>query len=423
MVKVTQQPTRRATGWVTVTLLAGALMTPVLIPATATAGEQRKRPRVEDVAVDAVEDLGDDAPAAVLAALDDGVSLKKVERRIGAGTLAAPVTSDASGADSRLTVDDYRNLIDALTQATDQLVAAGEFLPAEDARELRKDAKQEQASVVDRNQTVTADPNRILMRAEDQGVDPGAALFVNAILLAANNGYDVGQITGFILDDLLDPKVADTDEGLLRLRGPFIYGGAIVGVAPNGAPVDVFKVTPRAEEPAENDQDDSQDDGGNVKGNYHGRFTGTLLTTLVESSFPGATSPTRNGIGVTIDKNGVMRFVLELVVRAAWVSEDDTVTCASVYDYFATLTPRRPRAELHDDGTFESRPFTASTEQSDFSGPTCATHPYTGENDQDVPNVVLTGSVKGDAVRGELQFQGEDGGAYSLEFQAKAFRM
>ncbi len=69
------------------------------------------------------------------------------------------------------------------------------------------------------------------------------ALLVNAILLAANNGYDEGQITGFILDELLDPKVADTEEGLLSLRGPFLFGGVLAGVAPNGEPVgDVFKV-------------------------------------------------------------------------------------------------------------------------------------------------------------------------------------
>ena len=547
---VTQPPTRRVFGRLVIALLAGALLTPIVVPDLATAGEVRKRPRVEDVAVAAAADLGDGAPAAVLAALDDGLSLKRVVRRIAAGTLVAAGLSDAStdttttstsspsssaegtsnsvvaitdrlieplqfvvdtssplivanrgtkvhvveikgtdlqqyslepgqvgvyeldglepgvyklrcivagheeharltvptaepasirapvgsestrfdtairvgtDSDTRLTDQDYADVLNWLGRVTDVMVGDGAYLLQKDAREIREQAARDPGA---RDQAVTADPFRIIKRAQEEGVDPQPALLVNAILLAANNGYDAGQITGFIVDDLLDPKVADSDgEGLFRSRGPFLLAGLIHGVKPNRPPPqDVFQVSRPAHEPVTNDQDDSQGDGGNVAGNYHGRFTGSVLQTLV-ANYPGATSPTRNAIGITITKNGVMRFVLELKLRAPWVTDDDTVTCASVLDYFATVSPR-PRAKLQDDGTFESPPFTTSTQRSDFSGPKCAEIPYKGESDEEVPGLVLVGSVTGDTVRGALQFETEDGAPpSSLEFQAKAFRI
>ena len=83
-------------GRLVIALLAGTLMAPTLVVDVADADEQRKRPRVEDVAVRVAADLGDDAPTAVLRALDDGASLRTVVRRIEQGTLAPADPNDAA---------------------------------------------------------------------------------------------------------------------------------------------------------------------------------------------------------------------------------------------------------------------------------------------------------------------------------------
>ena len=185
---------------------------------------------------------------------------------------------------------------------------------------------------------------------------PGRPCSPNAILLAANNGYDAGQITGFILDDFLDPKGVDTDEGLLRLRGSFVFGGVIPGVEPNGRPPkDVFQVS-EPDPPPYEDVTTRRTSARVAAGTYRGRFTGTQLETLIAASYPGETRPIRTMSRSRSPAAGVMRFAFVLTLRDGWVTDDDTVTCEAVFDVFATVKPR-PTAPLSSDSpTFESKP-------------------------------------------------------------------
>ena len=225
---------------------------------------------------------------------------------------------------------------------------------------------------------MSADPDRVLRRADAEGVDAGPALLSNAILLAANNGYDAGQITGFILNDFLDPKGVDTDEGLLRLRGSFVFGGVIPGVEPNGRPPkDVFQVS-EPDPPPYEDVDDEADIGTVAAGTYRGRFTGTQLETLIAASYPGETKPIANHVEITVSRVGAMRFAFVLTLRDAWVTDDNTVNCESIFDVFATVRPR-PTANLSGDSpTFESKPFTTSTRQRTSRAPSVRSSRTTG---------------------------------------------
>ena len=284
-----------------------------------------------------------------------------------------------------LTASDYADLIDALTDATDVAVAAGQYLPPRDNRALRKEIKKEQQGA--RGRAVSADADRILRHADEEGVNPGPALFANAILLAANNGYDA-QITDFILGDLLDPRFVDTKtpsdpgEGLLRVHGPFPArrSDRRRQAQQEGKPEDVFRVLET--EPPPNEEVDEEPDMGSVAaGTYRGRFTGKQIETLIAASYPGATQPIANEVEITVSGAGVMRFAFLFTYRAAWVTDNGTVTCESVYEIFETVTPR-PTAKLSSDSPrFESRPFVVSSVQRDFSGPKRAEFPYDGSND------------------------------------------
>ena len=54
--------------------------------------------------------------------------------------------------------------------------------------------------------------------------------------------------------------------------------------------------------------------------------------------------------------------------------------------------------------------------QTDFTGPECGSHVYTGENDGEFTSRVI-GSVDGDTVRGTIRIEDEEGGG-ELEFRA-----
>jgi hypothetical protein len=262
----------------------------------------------------------------------------------------------------------------------------------------------------------TADAERLVTRAGARGQDPALVLLTNGILLAASNGYDADQITRFVVEDLLDPHF-DTGQGLLRKRDIFVAGGVLLGQVPRGKRVDVFKQDPVIEDAKPGTGDEAADGDGAVAGRYSGELTGELLDQLL-AFYPGGSTPLRNRIEIAVSDTGVMRFTLELVVPAAWVSNDDNVSCDSRRSFFAVVTPPHPRAELQEDGTFESERFTAASRQTDFTGPRCAEFPYDGSNDQEIPGMYLTGTVKGDTVRGEIPFESE-GVTTSLEFEAE----
>jgi len=334
-------------------------------------------------------------------------------------------------ADGSISADDYVDnlfMFDAIIETM-----AREGNQELEARRMRTNAARDQRRLTTTSErgsdakATVADPIRIVSQAEKRDVDPAMVLLTNAILLAARNGYDADQITDFLLDDALDPRVWDTGIGLIRDRDAFVLGGVIPGVRPNGKPVsdvlapggDVPKREPVTEAEHEQEREGAVDAA--VAGRYRGEFTGALIEASLALS-PGATKPISNRVEVTIHADGTMRFTLDLVMPASWVTEDDTVTCASRYDLFATVTPA-PRAELRDDHTFESRPFDFSSRQTDFTGPSCGSHVYSGENDHDSTGAVLVGTVEGDEVRGYLPITDEEGGAPGeLEFHATRTR-
>jgi len=519
-------------------VLAAALATTVVVSGSTAAGAGARAPRVEDLAVAAVADLGDDAPAAVVHALGDDRSLRRIVREIDAGTLAVPedptlasttTTTPAPAAEadgnpvvviseegiepSRVDVDPTSPLIVAnrgtevhiveikgtgqqkfslepdlvgvyeleslapgryrlrcivaghderatLTISSaapagirssfaaapvslDDRAVAGGFSPdllatddalaravmfvdivgemhrggsaaLKEAERLREQAAREQAELgtKEADQT-TADARRVVARAEDADVDAEMALLTNAILLAAKNGYDADQITEFILDDRLDPRVWETGQGPLRLRDVFLAGGVILDVVPRNPPVEnVLREDPPAPEP-ERDEGDAD---GEVAGRYRGEFTGRMLELLLELSYPGGPPPIENRVDVTITDQGTMRFDVALVYKQAWITRDDTVTCDSRYLQFSGVTPR-PTAELADDGTFESTPFDASARQTDFTGPECGNHVYDGSNDEEYTGLVIVGTLDGDTIRGHIPFEAE-GERAQIDFRA-----
>jgi len=524
-------------------MLVPVLTMPALLSDSAAAGGRTRPPRVEDLAVKATADQGVDAPAAVVRALADGASLRRVVRQIEAGTLPIPedpvvtstttttsvpstdvgtnpviAISDGRIEPSRVVVDpasplivanrgakvhvveikgtglpkyslepdlvgvyeleqlapgrytlrcvvagheervaltipgaatgSLRNPVGAVParlgsgvrvadgiepetlSAVDYLerlvmfdavveeMAVGGATALEEAERMRERAAREQAELGAKSEeATTADPRRVVARAEKEDADPEVALLTTAILLAAKNGYDAGQITEFLLDDQLAPEVWETGQGAIRLRDVFLAGGVILGVVPKNPPVDgVFRADPPHTEPEPERPNAEPGDGGGVSGRYRGEFTGPSLESYLQGSYPGAPRPIQNRVDVTISDDGVMRFELALVVKAAWVRRDDTVLCDSRYDVLAAVTPR-PTAEPNKDGTFESTPFNASGRQTDFSGPECGSHPYQGDNDQQFTGLVLVGSVKGDTLRGRIPFE-EAGAQFELEFRA-----
>ncbi len=297
-------------------------------------------------------------------------------------------------------------------------MAEGGARALDDAEQIRDRAARAQANLDEHSdEPTTANPARVVRRAERDGVDPETALLTTAILMAANNGYDAGQITEFLLDDALDP-VWETGQGPLRRRDVFLAGGVIVGVVPRNAPAEgVFRAdAPESRRAPEAEADPEDDESAVAAGRYEGEFTGELLDAALEASaHPGPPRAIRNTVDVKISEDGSMRFTIALAMSASWVSRDDTVTCDSRHDYFATVTPR-PTARVRGDGTFESSEFRSTVRQTDFTGPECGTHVYSGENDGEFTSRVV-GQVDGDTVQGTIRIADDEAGG-DLEFRA-----
>ena len=98
-----QQHTRGA-GRLVVSLLATFMAVPAIGESTA-AGAPVRPPKVEEVALEAVADLGTGAPAAIVAALAGGASLETVVDEIRSGRLEAVTETNV-----KLTVNRIREL-------------------------------------------------------------------------------------------------------------------------------------------------------------------------------------------------------------------------------------------------------------------------------------------------------------------------